>query len=58
MKHHGKFSLPKESTLEEFLNIFGMEYCNPLATPMEWNLKLNSVEGNQFENGAMIKNNK
>lgn len=31
------------------LNIFGMQGCNLVSTPMEQNLKLTSTEGSTFE---------
>jgi hypothetical protein len=36
----------------QLLNNFGMDECNPLSTQMEYNLKLTSKEGNEFDHAT------
>ena len=35
--------------MDNLLNRYSLTECNPIATPMEQNLKLTSEEGNSFE---------
>ena len=41
--------------IENLLNIFGMDECNPLTTLMEHNLKLTSIEGKKFEDATKYR---
>jgi len=41
--------------IEDLLNKFGMDECNPMTTPMEQNLKLTSIEGKEFEDATKYR---
>ena len=47
--------ISQKKYIGELLNRFGMEDCNPLSTPMEQNLKLKLVEGNQFDDATKFR---
>eukprot|EP00253_Pinus_taeda_P012520 PITA_12520 len=48
-QHPKSIFLSEKKYIGDLLNMFGMIECNPLTTPMEQNLKLTSIEGNEFE---------
>lgn len=47
--------ISQKEYIGELLSKFGMTNCKPLFTLMEQNLKLTSIEGNQFENDTKYR---
>jgi hypothetical protein len=47
--------ISQKKCIGELLNRFGMAECNLLSTPMKPNLKLKSIEGNEFEDASKFK---
>jgi len=47
--------LSQKKYIGDLLNKFGMTKCNPLTTPMEQNIKLTSIEGNEFEDATKYR---
>eukprot|EP00253_Pinus_taeda_P018732 PITA_18732 len=48
IQHPKSIFLSQKKYIGDLLNRFGMTECNPLTTPMEQNLKLTSIEGNNL----------
>eukprot|EP00253_Pinus_taeda_P029221 PITA_29221 len=54
-QHPKSIFLSQKKYIGDLLNRFGMTECNPLTTPMEQNLKLTSIEGNEFEDATKYR---
>ena len=48
-QHPKYIFISQKKYIRDMLNSFGLDECNPLATPMKCNLKLTSIEGKEFE---------
>jgi len=54
-QHPKSIFLSQKKYIGDLLNRFGMTKCNRLATPMEQNLKLTSIEGKEFEDATKYR---
>eukprot|EP00253_Pinus_taeda_P021251 PITA_21251 len=54
-QHSKSIYLSQKKYIGGMLNKFDMTKCNPLATPMEQNLKLTSIEGKEFEDATKYR---
>lgn len=48
-QHSNFIFLSQKKYIGDMLNRFGMAECNPLTTPVEWNLNITSTKGKEFE---------
>eukprot|EP00253_Pinus_taeda_P014815 PITA_14815 len=54
-QHSKSILLSQKKYIGDLLDRFGMTECYPLATPLEQNLKLTSIEGKEFEDATKYK---
>eukprot|EP00253_Pinus_taeda_P010494 PITA_10494 len=54
-QHPMSIFLSQKKYIGDLLSRFGMTECNPLTTPMKQNLKLTSIEGNEFEDATKYR---